>query len=58
VTGQAGWYDVRVRIYPADAGEEKISSPQFETMPVLPGQRIDRKPSRWLTYFAGRGGRS
>ncbi len=58
VTGQAGWYDVRVRIYPADKKEEAISSPQFETMPTLPGQQTDRKPSRWLTYFAGKGGGS
>jgi anaerobic selenocysteine-containing dehydrogenase len=58
VTGQAGWYDVRVRIYPADAGEEKVSSPQFDAMPPLPGKPAAHKPSRWLTYFAGRRGRS
>jgi hypothetical protein len=54
VTGQAGWFDVQVRIYPADAGEEKVSSPQFDTIGPVPGQMIERKPSRWLTYFAGR----
>jgi anaerobic selenocysteine-containing dehydrogenase len=58
ITGQAGWFDVRVRIYPAGAGEEKVSSPQFDTLPSVPGQMTDRKPSRWLTYFAGKGGRS
>lgn len=57
VTGQAGWYDVRVRIYPADVEEEVSSSPQFKAMPLLPGQQVERKPSRWLTYFAGRGGK-
>jgi len=56
VTGQAGWFDVRVRIYPASADEEAVSSPQFESMPPLPGQMTERKPSRWLTYFAGRRG--
>jgi len=30
VTGQAGWYDVRVRIYPAKAGEPKRTWPDFE----------------------------
>jgi hypothetical protein len=29
VTGQAGWYDVRVRIAPCGAGEEAETSPQF-----------------------------
>ena len=29
VTGQAGWYDVRVRIAPCTAGEEPATSPQF-----------------------------
>jgi anaerobic selenocysteine-containing dehydrogenase len=57
VTGQAGWFDVHVRIYPAADDEEKISSPQFDTMPELPGQMTDRKPSRWLTYFAGKRGK-
>jgi anaerobic selenocysteine-containing dehydrogenase len=29
VTGQAGWYDVRVRIYPAGKDEPPITSPRF-----------------------------
>ena len=58
VTGQAGWYDVQVRIYPATEGEPEISSPQFDTAKTLPGQTIDMKPGRWLTYFAGKGGKS
>ena len=29
VTGQAGWYDVRVRIVPCSAGEEEATSPRF-----------------------------
>ena len=58
VTGQAGWYDVHVRIYPAEAGEEQVSSPQFDTMPTVPGQMTGAKRGKWLTYFAGRGGKS
>jgi len=50
VTGQAGWYDVRVRIYPADEGEPKVTSPQFKNMPAPPGAP-KRKP--WQAFFAG-----
>ena len=40
LTGQAGWYDVRVRIEPApemagDAAEQ--TTPRFPLMPALPG---------------------
>jgi anaerobic selenocysteine-containing dehydrogenase len=54
ITGQAGWYDVHVRIYPAGADEAKISSPQFDTLHTVPGQSQEKKRGRWLTYFAGR----
>ncbi|GMQ87871.1 MAG: molybdopterin oxidoreductase family protein [Gammaproteobacteria bacterium] len=54
ITGQAGWYDVHVRIYPADADEAKVSSPQFDTLHAVPGQSQEKKRGRWLTYFAGR----
>ena len=54
VTGQAGWYDVHVRIYPAEADEEQVSSPQFDTMPTVPGQMTETKRGKWLTYFAGK----
>jgi anaerobic selenocysteine-containing dehydrogenase len=37
VTGQAGWYDVRVRVYKARPDEPQVTSPQFEPMPPLPG---------------------
>ena len=38
VTGQAGWYDVRVRIRPAAPGdEEEATSPQMPTMRRVPG---------------------
>ena len=46
VTGQAGWYDVRVRITPA---EEEGSWPEF---PVLPDTNEARP--EWIAYSAGR----
>ena len=54
VTGQAGWYDVHVRIYPADSGEAAVTSPRFDTLHALPGQPQEKKRGRWLTYFAGK----
>ncbi len=51
LTGQAGWYDVRVRVYKAGPEEEKESFPQFKTQPKLPGTEAPRK---WQAYFAGR----
>jgi anaerobic selenocysteine-containing dehydrogenase len=51
LTGQAGWYDVRVRIYKADDSEPKVSYPQFDEMPALPGTG---KTKKWLNFFAGR----
>jgi len=51
VTGQAAWFDVRVRVYKADAKEPKITSPQFEPMPRLPGQEKQR--GKWQAYVAG-----
>ena len=50
VTGQAAWYDVRVRIYKADEAEEQISSPQFAPTQPIPGQA---KRKSWMAYFAG-----
>jgi len=52
VTGQAGWYDVRVRVTKADAGEAHESFPRIADMPTLPGTKPDRKGI--LAYFAGR----
>ena len=37
VTGQAAWYDVRVRVYRADSNEPKETSPQPDTMIRVPG---------------------
>jgi anaerobic selenocysteine-containing dehydrogenase len=52
VTGQAGWFDVRVRIYPAEAGEPEQTAPQFEPLPTAPG--MEKSPRSWLAYFAGK----
>ncbi|MGZ5101282.1 MAG: molybdopterin oxidoreductase family protein [Usitatibacter sp.] len=54
VTGQAGWYDVRVRITPAESHEPAETFPRFDSMPALPGTQTARP--RWLAYFAGKKG--
>ena len=54
ITGQAGWYDVHVRIYPAEPGEPAITYPQFDSLHAVPGQSQEKKRGRWLTYFAGK----
>ena len=51
VTGQAGWYDVRVRIYPAAADEKREVFPMFETLPPAPG--TGKRPG-WIAYVAGK----
>jgi sulfite dehydrogenase (quinone) subunit SoeA len=53
ITGQAAWYDVRVRVYPAESDADH-TLPQFAPMRPSPGmtgsvQRVVQ------TYFAGRG---
>ncbi|HED16264.1 MAG TPA: formate dehydrogenase, partial [Gammaproteobacteria bacterium] len=51
ITGQAGWYDVRVRVYKAGDDEAHETSPQFKTVKPVPGQS---KRARWLGWFAGK----
>jgi anaerobic selenocysteine-containing dehydrogenase len=55
VTGQAGWYDVRVKIYPASADEPEETYPQFKAGATTPGTKTRNKfmTGRWLKYFAG-----
>ncbi len=53
ITGQAAWYDVRVRIFKVDADEPKETWPQFAPLPSAPGTQAHRPP--WIAYFAGRG---
>ncbi len=56
VTGQAGWYDVRVRIYPADPHDVPRTSPAFGAVAPAPGTRKDRP--HWLTSILRRKDRS
>ncbi|MEJ1421272.1 MAG: molybdopterin dinucleotide binding domain-containing protein, partial [Candidatus Sedimenticola sp. (ex Thyasira tokunagai)] len=51
VTGQAAWFDVRVKIYKAESGEPEQTSPQFNLQKLLPGQK--GRHGRWQAYFAG-----
>ncbi len=53
ITGQAGWYDVRVRIRKADADEAKQTFPQTRSVPSL-GSGGGAKPGRWRAWFAGK----
>ena len=54
VTGQAGWFDLRVKVYKADASEPKQTSPQFKTAKHLPG--MEKKRGKWQGYVAGKFG--
>ena len=51
VTGQAAWFDVRVRVYKAGPEEPRVTSPQFVPQRALPGQQL--RKGRWQAYFAG-----
>jgi anaerobic selenocysteine-containing dehydrogenase len=53
ITGQAAWYDVRVRIYKADADEPRQTWPQFACVPAAPGTAA--ATPRRQAYYAGRG---
>jgi len=52
ITGQAGWYDVRVRIRPAEPEEPEETFPQVAAPPPAPG--VLGRAQKVLTYFAGR----
>ncbi|AUT65865.1 molybdopterin oxidoreductase family protein [Paraburkholderia terrae] len=59
VTGQAAWYDVRVRIYPAEADADH-TLPQFAPMPATMPGMVGTGSGGMIhrivqTYFAGRG---
>ena len=51
ITGQAGWYDVRVRIRPAAPDEAGETFPQMDSMPSIPG--VVGKAAQVLRFFAG-----
>jgi anaerobic selenocysteine-containing dehydrogenase len=53
VTGQAGWYDVRVRVRKAGADEPAQTAPQFAPLPPAPGTSSVRR--LWQAFVAGRG---
>jgi len=49
ITGQAAWYDVRVRIYPAGADEPEQTWPQAERpMTLVPGMSAAPKRRAWM----------
>jgi len=51
VTGQAAWFDVRVKLYKADPAEPAQTSPQFKVQKKVPGE--ERRRGRWQAYVAG-----
>ncbi|MGE5792400.1 MAG: molybdopterin oxidoreductase family protein, partial [Bacteroidota bacterium] len=51
VTGQAGWYDVRVRIYPAAPEEAQTTWPQVPALRAVPGVEPPRRA--WQAFVAG-----
>ncbi|MCZ2173006.1 MAG: molybdopterin oxidoreductase family protein [Burkholderiales bacterium] len=51
ITGQAAWYDVRVRIAKVSPGETAETAPQFEPLKPYPGQ--EERKSLW-SFVAGR----
>jgi len=51
ITGQAAWYDVRVKVYRADDQEPQQSWPQFKPVPLAPG--MEKRRGRWQGYIAG-----
>jgi anaerobic selenocysteine-containing dehydrogenase len=53
VTGQAAWFDLRVRVYKAEESEEKATSPQFTPMKPVPG--MAKRPGKFLSYRGGAG---
>ena len=52
ITGQAAWYDVRVRVYKADDQENQITQPQFKPMKPLPG--MAGTLPKLINYIAGK----
>jgi len=51
ITGQAGWYDVRVRIRKAEPYEANVTWPQFAAVPAAPGTATGSPRSQ--AFFAG-----
>ena len=55
MTGQAAWFDVRVRVYKAGPDEPAITSPQFAPQARVPGQ--EKRRGKWQAFVAGRFGK-
>ena len=53
ITGQAGWYDVRVRIAAAASDESATTFPTFDLVTALPGTQS--VIPGWLAYVGGKG---
>jgi hypothetical protein len=54
VTGQAAWYDVRVRIYAAGDDEPQQSWPQTKTVKLAPGMKPAPKKRGWMAGVMGK----
>ena len=50
VTGQAAWFDLRVRVYRAD-DDKNCSEPQFEPLHRVPGEMDKPKDLRFGEEF-------
>tara|TARA_B100001093_G_scaffold137998_1_gene130541 strand:- start:21 stop:1034 length:1014 start_codon:yes stop_codon:yes gene_type:complete len=48
ITGQAAWFDLKVKIAKADSNEPAISSPQFSALPRM--NAVDSEPIKTLRY--------
>jgi len=53
ITGQAGWYDVKVKVYKADQSEKPETVPQYAALRAFPGMRSRDKG--FLSYKSGSG---
>ena len=53
ITGQAAWFDVRVKVYRASDAEQGSTAPQFPVQPRYPG--MAKPVGKWLTFKGGSG---
>ena len=52
VTGQAAWYDLRVSMRKAEANDQAVTEPQFESLPTPPGMAERPSSVRYGSQFA------
>ena len=57
VTGQAAWFDLRVRLRKADVAVDAPSEPQFETLELVPGLARPPAKLRYGERFLPKGSR-